>query len=300
MKKIFRNGISIRVVHIAMLACAAAIVGLLIYSTVQSSNVFTTLSAETDNYIVRQKAADDLMEASDYLTERFQLLTTLDGTDEAGREDIQKYISQYFEEAFTSQRRENAVKVMAENHADESLTKQLEEALNESRSLMGMEKKAMYLICDLYGIDTIYMSELDPFSPSPEEDVKSDPESKKNQAQMLVMGNDYYASKEIIRTKLKNALEMMDEQMSATRRKTSADMMKTLSINRTMIIVMVVVLGGLILLTAVLSTIPLITANRCRRDNKRIPMIGSKEFRAMAESYNEMYDKLHSPPKDEE
>ena len=41
MKKLFKNGISIRVIHIAMLVCAAAIVGLLIYSTTKSSSVFT-------------------------------------------------------------------------------------------------------------------------------------------------------------------------------------------------------------------------------------------------------------------
>ena len=290
MKKLFKNGISIRAIHIAMLICAAAIVVLLVVSTTKSSGVFTTLSAETENYIVRQKAAHDLMEASDYLTENVQRFT-LDG-------DI-KYLNQYFEEAFTSQRRENAVQSMSENHADASLVRQLEEALNESKSLMAKEKQAMCLVCDLLNIDTKYMSELEPYRISSIDDVRGNPEGKLKQAQELVMGNDYYASKEIIRTKLKNALEMMDDEMAATRRKTSADMMKDLTANRVIIIVLVVVLAALILLTATQSTIPIMNASRNVRNKERIPAAGSKELRELTDSYNEMLDQLRPSPEEE-
>ena len=75
MKKIFKKAISIRLVHILMLVCAAVIVLLLVFSTRQSSSVFSMLSSETENYIVRQKAAHDLMEASDFLTENVQRFT---------------------------------------------------------------------------------------------------------------------------------------------------------------------------------------------------------------------------------
>ena len=90
-------------------------------STLRSSDVFTTLSSATDNYIVRQKAAHDLMEASDYLTENVQRFT-LTG-------DV-KYLNQYFEEANVSKRRDQALITMSENHADENLIRQLQEALN--------------------------------------------------------------------------------------------------------------------------------------------------------------------------
>ena len=66
------EGISLRVLHIAMVVCAVIISLLLIFSTYQSANVFTTLNKATGNYIVRQEAAHELMEASDYLTEMVQ------------------------------------------------------------------------------------------------------------------------------------------------------------------------------------------------------------------------------------
>ena len=284
MKKIFKNGVSIRVIHVLTLICVAAIAVLLVISMQRSSDVFSTLSAATENYIVRQKAAHDLMEASDYLTESVQRFT-LTG-------DV-KYLNQYFEEANVSKRRDQALMTMSENNADQSLVQQLQEALNESQDLMDDEKYAMILVIDALGISK-YPDDLKPLvhDLQTEDEFKST-EEKLKLAQDKVMGDEYYAHKEVIRTKLKNSLEMMDDQMAATRRKTSADMMRELSANRVVVMVLVVVLGILILLTAVLSTIPLITSHRKMMKGERLPITGSKEFREMSKKYNEIYDQMH-------
>ncbi len=284
MKKIFRNGVSIRVIHVLTLICVAAIAVLLVVSMQRSSDVFSTLSAATENYIVRQKAAHDLMEASDYLTESVQRFT-LTG-------DV-KYLNQYFEEANVSKRRDQALMTMSENNADQSLVQQLQEALNESQDLMDDEKYAMILVIDALGISK-YPDDLKPLVHDLQtEDEFKLTEEKLKLAQDKVMGDEYYAHKEVIRTKLKNSLEMMDDQMAATRRKTSADMMRELSANRVVVMVLVVVLGILILLTAVLSTIPLITSHRKMMKGERLPITGSKEFREMSKKYNEIYDQMH-------
>ena len=231
MKKIFKNGVSIRVIHVLTLICVAAIAVLLVISMQRSSDVFSTLSAATENYIVRQKAAHDLMEASDYLTESVQRFT-LTG-------DV-KYLNQYFEEANVSKRRDQALMTMSENNADQSLVQQLQEALNESQDLMDDEKYAMILVIDALGISK-YPDDLKPLvhDLQTEDEFKST-EEKLKLAQDKVMGDEYYAHKEVIRTKLKNSLEMMDDQMAATRRKTSADMMRELSANRVVVMVLVV------------------------------------------------------------
>lgn len=287
MKKIFKKAISIRLVHILMLVCAAVIVLLLVFSTRQSSSVFSMLSSETENYIVRQKAAHDLMEASDFLTENVQRFT-LDGDT--------KYLNQYFEEAYTSKRRESAIMTMSSNHADEGLVQQLQEALDESMHLMYREYYAMKLVVDAKEItrypDAIKAIELT------DEDAFLSADEKMELAQKMVMDNEYYASKEIIRTKLKNALELLDDQMAATRRKTNDDMMKDLTLNRTVVIILVVVLAALMALTAGLATVPLIGAHKAALKQERLPVTGSKELRTLSEKYNEMYDALH--PEDEE
>ena len=174
----------------------------------------------------------------------------------------------------------------------------LNEALDESNNLMEIEEYAMVLVISAKGItkypDDLHGIELD--KEKGHEFMSAD--EKMEEAQKMVLGEEYYASKDIIRTKLNNALEILDEQMAATRRKTSADMIKDLNANRIIVIILVVVLVALILMTALLGTIPLLTAHRAMKKNERLPMIGSKEFRDMSTAYNELYDQLH--PKKEE
>ena len=276
------GGISIRVVNIAMTLCAIAIAVLLVIFSNRSSGVFNTLSSETGNYIVRQKAAHDLMEASDYLTENVQRFTLEADT---------KYMDQYFEEAYTSKRRESAVMTMSENNADTALIQQIQEALDESMELMYREYYAMKLVIDAKDIrtypDTLRAIELT------EEDQFQSAEAKMDKAQDMVMGREYYASKEIIRTKLKNSLEILDDQMAATRRSTNAEMMSELARGRTLVIVMIVVLTVLVGMIMVLTTSPLINAARQARKKERLDVGGTKEMRGIADSYNEMFDTVH-------
>ena len=131
------GGISLKTIHIAMMVCAVIISLLLIFSTYQSASVFSKLSKETGNYIVRQKAAYELMEASDYLTEKVQRFTLEGDT---------RYLDDYFEEAFTSRRREEAITSMSESDTDASIVEQLQAAMNESTSLMYREYYAMKLV----------------------------------------------------------------------------------------------------------------------------------------------------------
>lgn len=282
-----KNGISIRLVHAAMIVCAAATALLLLFSSYKSSSVFSDLSRETGNYIVRQKAAHGLMEASDYLTEMVQRFT-LEG-------DV-NYLNNYFEEAFTSKRREAAITSMSENDADQTLVQQLQEAMNESMTLMYREYYAMKLVIEAKEIrdypDTLKAVELD------EKDVFLSADEKMELAQNMVMGTEYYASKEKIRLRLNRDLELLDQMMNNTRKETSSRMMDELKMIRITVIVLTVLLLLLIWLTAQLGTIPLIRAERSARERKPIARSGSSEFRYLAEHYNEMYDALH--PKDEQ
>ena len=269
------RGISIRLVHAAMFLCAIAAAVLLIVSMQQSSSVFSKLSAETGNYIVRQSAAHGLMEASDYLSEMVQRFT-LDGD--------RTFMDSYFDEAYVSKRREQAITAMSENDADPRLVQQLQEAMEESQTLMFREYYAMKLVTEAKEMteipETLRAIELKT------EDSFLLPDEKMELAQEMVMGSEYYASKERIRTKLKTNLDMLDEQMNATRQETSARMMQDLNRNRIITIAVIVLLFVLLWMTAHMSTIPLIRAERAKKEKKPVPVIGAKEFRYMAEHYN--------------
>lgn len=286
-RKTNNEGISLRVVHIAMVVCAVIISLLLVFSTYQSSNVFTALNKATGNYIIRQSAAHELMEASDYLTEMVQRFT-LEG-------DTQ-YLDNYFEEAFTSKRREAAITSMSESEAETALVEQLQKAMDESTSLMYREYYAMKLVIDAKEIrdypETLRAIELK------DEDTFLSEKDKMELAQEMVLGKEYYERKEIIRTNLKSSLQTLDKLMNTTRQNTTAELNSELTIIRVVIIVMTLVILFLIYMTARLGTVPLINAQKKAESGDPIPVTGAKEFRYMARSYNKMYQKLYGSKED--
>ena len=277
-----KKGVSLRVIHMAMVVCAVVVCLLLVYSTYQSGSVFTTLSTATGNYITRQKAAHDLMEASDYLTENVQRFTLEGDT---------RFLDNYFEEAFVNRRREASITSMSENEAEKSLVGQLQEALDESMSLMYREYYAMKLVLDAkeirYDQEKLRGVELK------ETDAMLTADQKMDLAQSMVMGTEYYSHKEIIRTKLKTSLEMLDKLMAATRQETADNLNRELTVVRLVIIVLTVVILGLIGLTAYLGTIPLMNAEKQIEKDQPIEVRGAMEFRSLARGYNKMHDKLY-------
>lgn len=276
------GGISLKTIHIAMMVCAAVISILLIFSTYQSASVFSKLSKETGNYIVRQKAAYELMEASDYLTEKVQRFTLEGDT---------RYLDDYFEEAFTSRRREEAITSMSESDTDAAIVGQLQEAMNESTSLMYREYYAMKLVMNAKEIrdynDTLRGIELK------DEDAFLSADEQMDLAQKMVLGTEYYERKEIIRTKLKQSLEALDRQMSATRQSTTAELNTELTVVRVAIIILTLVILGLIAVTIVMGTQPLVNAGEHISRGEPIPETGVKEFRQLAKGYNKMHEKLY-------
>ena len=271
------KGISVRITHIAMLVLGVAIILLLVFSTYQSSSVFTKLNKATGNYITRQKAAHDLMEASDYLTEMVQRFT-LDGD--------RQYMDNYFEEAFTNKRRENSITAMAENEAEQGLIDQIQAALNESNSLMFREYYAMKLVIEAKEYRD-YPETLKGYDLKEEDQLKT-PEEKMELAQQMVMGKEYYEHKEVIRNNLNASLLTLDKMMTATRQEMTAQLNRELATIRTFILILGILILVLIGLSAWQGTIPLIRAEKAARNHEPVPEIGAKEFRYLARSYNEM------------
>ena len=276
------EGISLRAIHIAMIICAVVISLLLIFSTYQSASVFSSLSKAAGDYSVRQKAAHELMEASDYLTEMVQRFT-LEG-------DTQ-YLENYFEEVFVSRRREESITSMSEGETEKLLVAQLQEAMAESTSLSYREYYAMKLVIEAREIrdypDTLRGVELK------EEDTMLSSEEKMELAREMVMGKEYYERKESIRNKLRSSLEVLDQQMTSTRQSTSAELNSELTLVRVVIAILTVIIIVLIWLTARLGTVPLMMAGKQAEAGGRIPETGAKEFRRLAGKYNMMLDQLN-------
>ena len=76
-KKRAERGVSLRRFSWLMLFLSAIIMAILLYTTISTVRAFDALSDATGDYIELAAAADDLMDASDYLTEEVQRYTVI-------------------------------------------------------------------------------------------------------------------------------------------------------------------------------------------------------------------------------
>ena len=102
-KKGAERGVSLRRFSWLMLFFSLVIMAILLYTTISTVRAFDALSNATGDYIELAAAADDLMDASDYLTEEVQRYTVIGD---------RTHLENYFREAEGERGREGALAVM--------------------------------------------------------------------------------------------------------------------------------------------------------------------------------------------
>ena len=123
-----------------MISCILYIFLLLV--TVYASHNYEQLAVTTEEYIYLEDAAKDIMNASDYLTEKVRLYV---------QRLEPEYARLYFEEANVTCRREKALEIMREHSLDQSREESLELAVYYSNELMTREIYAMKLVAEAEG-----------------------------------------------------------------------------------------------------------------------------------------------------
>ena len=123
-----KDGLSLRTIYIWMIIAALIISGLMFYATFSLTSTFQRLTDATENQIALDKAAHELMDASDYLTERVQRFTV---------NGDPRFMNEYFTEAFETNRREHAIEKMSGDSRASAVLEQLQEAM-EGSLLPGM------------------------------------------------------------------------------------------------------------------------------------------------------------------
>ena len=278
-KKIKSEGISLRVVYTCLLILAISASALLLYATYYTSSSYDHLSDATDKYIEIQKAAYELMDASDLLTENVQRFT-VDGNI--------KFLNDYFTEAFETKRREKAIDIVSEQNMSESALRQLQLALDESIKLMDREYYAMKLVIEAKGI-TDYPEPLKDVQLSAKDMALSVP-GKMSMAQRMVLDDDYYDQKDRIRANMHSSLKEIENLTHNFQQSSASDMKSNLKWVRILIIVQTVGVLVVIWLTGRLGINPILKAVENIREDNPIRVIGANEFRYLARTYNKMYE----------
>lgn len=291
------KGVSLRAVNIWIIILAVILAGMLMFATFTSLGTFARLSTATDGFVEMEKAAHMLMDASDYLTEKVQRYTV------SGN---RQYRDEYFREAFQTQRREKALEIMGRDAANAPALEELKSAMEGSVALMDREYYAMKLVIEATG-DKNYPQLLEAIALKPEHAALS-PAEKMDLAQEMVLDEDYYAQKDLIREKMADSLDRLEELTLSAKEQADTDMRNELFVARIVIVLQTIGVFGMIWVMShfgiqpVLRAVDNIKEDRTIdifgsdefintvQDDKPIPVTGANEFRYLARTYNKMYD----------
>ena len=278
-RRLKEDGVSVRVTYIGVMVLMVILAIVVLYKVDEASAVYEKLSTATDGYIELTNAAKDLMDASDYLTQEVQLFTVT--------RDI-AHLDNYFKEANDVRRRENAIKTMGLTAGDTRAFQQLQLAYNASIKLMEREYYAMKLVLVACNI-TEYPEELADVVLS-DEDINRSGEKKLKRAQEMVHDNFYYKEKTVIRNRMAECSEDLEEETHSIQIESGKSMKDTLFILMWEIGLLLLTIFLVIVITIILIINPLHKSVKRIAEDKPLDVIGGSELRSLARTYNRMYE----------
>ena len=273
------KGISLRTVNISLIIGAVLVSALMFVSTFRLSSSFRRVTETSEQQIELRKAARELMDASDYLTEKVQRFTvTAD----------MRFVQEYFDEAFIAHHREEAISRMSTGTASEEALKVLKDAMKESLALMNTEYYAMKLVIEAKGY-TEYPELLQSIDLS-DSDKALSPQEKMRLATEMVLNDEYYNHKYLIRENMTISLDELEKMAYDKDEDAMAALSNELKLVRVVIILQSFGIVILVWLTTKLGIHPVLNAVDRIKEDSPIPEGGAVEFRYLAKAYNKMYE----------
>lgn len=273
-----RRGISLRLVYSCLLVVTSIAFILTMVSVYFLTTTFYNLSDAAQEHNDLEKAARELMDGSDSLTESVQRFTA---------EGDRRFMDEYFKEAFESKSREDALEKMASAPNSTAALKKLQAAMDSSLDLMNREYYAMRLVIEAKGItdhpELLSGIKLD------ESDAALSPEEKMHRASVIVLNEDYYAEKNNIRSNMQDSLSEIEAINKQAEDAAFTNLHNHLINVFILSIIQIVVIFFMIILTSQLGIKPVLKAVEKIKKDDPIPEIGANEFRYLAHTYNKMY-----------
>lgn len=275
------RGIRIRTVSYVMIFLSIVLYLVLIFAMYKVSEEYEVAVAATEDYIKCDAQAAQLAEGSNYLTEQIQLYVM------TGK---MEYAKAYFEEANVTKRRENALAVLQEHNVHPATHRFLEEALARSNKLMEREIYAIKLTALSHRAD---LKEL----PEVVQNVELEPEDRvltlyemQEKARTIIFGTGYQDAKALI---MNNIAYFVGEVVNSTYKNQQvsfSSLNQTISMSK--IYLSVLFLLNLVTFTMIIVLIikPLQLYISCIKDEKRLEIMGSYEFKYLALTYNDIYE----------
>ena len=242
---------------------------------------FAIVRDTTEQYITCERAAKQLQDGSDYLTEQVRMYAM------TGK---RKYMDLYFMEADVTRHRDKALDDLKEYFDGTDTFASLQKALNYSKELMNTEYYSMRLISEAMGIEESALPQEIQETKLSTKDEKLTAEQKQEKAQEMVSDNKYQS----VRTEITNDVtKCMNNLIKLTRNKQGrattifSDMYLKQEIG---IVILVAMLLAICLMMRHLIVKPLLSYNESVKRGEIFPVIGASELQTLARTYNKVYE----------
>ena len=265
----------------AFLVVLAAIISVVFMLSVQRINqTYDEFEKATDNYLECESAANDMKEASNYLTIQVRSFIVTQDTE---------YFDNYFEEANVNMRREKAVATLESLDANDSMY--LSEALTDSVELMDIEYYAMKLVCEAKGYQSLSENAtlLESVDLKPE-DAALSPDDKIALATELVFSDEYMQHVARIESNVQKCKEVLVDGIDDVRDAGAEALHQLILVQQVLTVVLFAVVLLLIISVVHLILWPIRTYITHIKKNSPLPNTGAYELRYLVKAYNEMYD----------
>ena len=283
------KGIKIRSLNLLMIFLACILYLLLIYATFYASHYFSTLVSATEQFVTCEHNADLVQEYSDYLTEQTRLYTLTKDPE---------YLEAYFREILIDQHREHALEALSSHHAGDEAFVHLQGALDASNGLIEQEVYAMMLSAASSGYDLKELLLKLPLDIPPEiqnmelpaQDLNLTSKELSDKAREIVFGASYQESKLMIETNITYFLTHILDTHKKLQSDSTQDLKKTLTRQQILISVLFVenVLTFIMIIQLIVKPLQIYVSNI--KDEKKLEIIGSYEFKYLALTYNSIYE----------
>lgn len=278
-KEIPIKGMRIRTLNIGMIFVSCVLYILLILASSYALREYRVMVAATERYIACEKNALLLVDGSNYLTEEVRLF--------AVNADL-KHVDNYFEEVYTTRRRDNIFKLF-EAYGTREDYDLLQEALDDSNNLMQQEIYSMKLVASAQNYDMEAYEDVQKAELSPEDQLLS-PEEKIEKAREMVFGTEYQEQKALILDEVSDFLNDIIQD-SQQEQQASTDSLR-IAMRQQQVLISILFIENILVFIMILHLIikPLQIYVRNIKDEKRMEIIGSYEFKYLALTYNNIFE----------
>ena len=276
-----KRGVPMRRLHGIMILLACVMSVFLLYSNYKTMVGYGVMRQATERYIVCQRDAADMQEASDYLTDEVRFFAA---TGEP------EHVQNYFTELQITRRREKALEELETYFSGTETYEYLKAALAQSNELLTREYYSMRLMIEARSMDpAAFPEELQSVILTPEDRALS-PAEKEALALSMVCDDVYQDQKDGISADVSNCLDTLTEETKLQQRDSSDHFLELLRGQGILIGVLLITVFAVVFLTSYLVIHPLKRSITHIRNQEALPMAGSRELQFLAETYNAMFE----------